>query len=323
MIGFLGSRMLLMSERPFFYTLYKVTALTFSISSELSPKPATSATTWNMSPSNAWSNTYGSTNSQRPWPLSPSTPPTEPEPKPEPKSEFPSMPTPSPTSPSQEQIAEIQLASDIENLAVVDSQPEKDDETKTLKPEAPSDEDLKMIKGMADLATTYRRQKRYARSEMIGEEVINLRREMFGNKHLDTIDALVKLAATYHEQKKYEQSEDTDKEVAALRREVLGPKHPDTIKAMDNLAVTYREQGKYEQAAKAYEELFFLRRELLGAQHADTIDSLTNLNAIHHKQEDLGKVEELEGTVSSNQTKIKITSKFDDIQSSFMVKHFI
>ncbi|KAJ5372058.1 kinase-like domain-containing protein [Penicillium concentricum] len=239
-------------------------------SGSLGGNSAESQATWEIAPSNAWSNTYDNTATQRPR----SSSSTEPLSKPNPKADITPLTVPSLSPPLQEHVSKDQLATEMGNLKLMDSKPGDNEMTATIRPKAARDKSPNTIKAMTDLAATYHKQKKFDQAESIFEEVVSLRREVFGNEHLETINALAQLAATYREQKKYKESEPIDEEIVTLRREKYGDEHPDTVKAMENLVITYREQKKVGQVAQISKQLSLLQQKSLGRPHTHTIDSL-------------------------------------------------
>ncbi|KAL3475998.1 kinase-like domain-containing protein [Aspergillus californicus] len=186
----------------------------------------TSSTVWSIPPSNAWSNTYESAETQRPQHVSLATPIA------------PSPPLPQPG----EQPADGGLATKLEDLDL-NANGQGDYKSLNAVGNIPCNgEDRIKIKNLADLTMAYCKERNYELAGLLAYELVDLTHKTFGSKHLETINALATLAATYREQHKYSYSEPLDRKLLTIRRQVLGDKHPDTIQIMDIITKTYTTQ---------------------------------------------------------------------------------
>ncbi|KAE9385311.1 TPR-like protein, partial [Gymnopus androsaceus JB14] len=141
----------------------------------------------------------------------------------------------------------------------------------------------------------------WSQSQKLGEQVLQLRKQVIGDQHPDTLFSMANLAATYRNCGKLKMAENLEEEVLQLRKQlrkqVIGDQHPDTLRSMANVAATYGQLGKLKQAEKLEEEILQLRKQVIGDQHPDTLNSMNNLAAIYFKCGKLELAEKLEEEV--------------------------
>jgi hypothetical protein len=84
---------------------------------------------------------------------------------------------------------------------------------------------------MVRLAMVYIAQDRYAEAEVMGVQVLELRREVLGERHPDTLYSMQSLALVCNLQGRDNDAISLMDECLQLRREVLGLEHPSTKEA--------------------------------------------------------------------------------------------
>ncbi|KAK0628281.1 hypothetical protein B0T17DRAFT_460439, partial [Bombardia bombarda] len=93
---------------------------------------------------------------------------------------------------------------------------------------------------MANLASTYRNQGRWAEAESLDLQVMEIRK-------------------------------------IVIRLRVLGPEHPDTLTGINNLACTWKGQGRHD-ALDLMRHCVQLSQQVLGPHHPHTMSSLCELD---------------------------------------------
>jgi len=101
----------------------------------------------------------------------------------------------------------------------------------------------KILQVKSMLGSTYRSRGKYDEAEQLDLEVVEGRKEAFGNDHAETLEAISSLASTYRSRGKYDQAEELDLQVIEGQKRVIGDDHAETLKAISNLASTYRSRG--------------------------------------------------------------------------------
>lgn len=194
-----------------------------------------------MSPTNKWSDTYASTNSQQSRYLSSTTPITEPE--------IDLSPFAAPFSRSEGFSPEL-LASGVRKLAVGHDKQIADRDLSGTKPSESEQQAPDMLKAMESLARKYLEQGRYDRAEATGEDVVHLHRETFGNKHPRLIAALSNLAVSYREQGKLDKTKAAHAEIFFLQREAFPDSIVPAVQCLEYISgLEYKhERGIWERA---------------------------------------------------------------------------
>jgi tetratricopeptide (TPR) repeat protein len=142
-----------------------------------------------------------------------------------------------------------------------------------------------ILRGMENVAVTYRNQGLYIEAESISQEVLNLRREVLGNTDTATIRTIENLAVIKYFQGQYDQASKLEETILQLRSEVLGEKHRDTIRARTSLVSTYLEQDRQKEAHRIAVKALALAREELDEKDPLTMQCMSSLATIYYKQE--------------------------------------
>jgi len=144
------------------------------------------------------------------------------------------------------------------------------------------------------LASVYKTQGKFKKSELIYQQVFEQRRASLGVNNIDTIYTIVDLAGLYQQMGNYEQSEAMFVQAANLYKEVTqaGEEDPELFLFITGgLAQLYQDQGHYSKAEALYQQVWVYNRQIKGDKHRDTIIDINNLAGIYRLQGLYGKAE--------------------------------
>ncbi|MEO1614876.1 MAG: CHAT domain-containing tetratricopeptide repeat protein [Planctomycetota bacterium] len=122
---------------------------------------------------------------------------------------------------------------------------------------------------------------RFAEAAEVGERVLKLRKQAYGEEHCNYAASLGNVASMYHVNGDYSRAETLHMRACRITRKVLGGKHPEYATSLNNLAVLYLETGKYSQAEPLHQQARAIRKEVLGEYHPDYARSLNNLGRLY------------------------------------------
>ena len=117
----------------------------------------------------------------------------------------------------------------------------------------------------------------YASATKMGEQVLRIRKRIFGKEHPIYADSLNNLAANYSQMGSYKLAEPLLLEAKQVYEKVLGKEHLDYAKCLFNLAGLYDSIGSYERAEPLLLEAKKVYEKVLGKEHPDYAASLDNL----------------------------------------------
>jgi tetratricopeptide (TPR) repeat protein len=172
---------------------------------------------------------------------------------------------------------------------------------------------------MNELARVYHSRGELDRADLIDQEVLRLRREVFGPEHIKVAHAINNLGIGAFYRERYDQAEQYFRQAAAMARRVgndtdaaqmqngigtalsrqgrlqegvdemrestkafvraLGPDHTRTQIAKNNLANSLTRLGQYEEAEQLQRETLRVGRKLLGPEHFMVAMALYNLGS--------------------------------------------
>jgi tetratricopeptide (TPR) repeat protein len=124
----------------------------------------------------------------------------------------------------------------------------------------------------------------YAEAIPLAEQVLDLRRHVWGANHPDVATSLNNLAYLYDAQGRYGEAEPLYQQALKIRQEALGANHPVVSTSLNNLAYLYYEQGRYSEAEPLFQQALKIRQEALGENHPDVASTLNNLAALYYEQ---------------------------------------
>ncbi|KAM0362981.1 hypothetical protein ACHAPK_011328 [Fusarium culmorum] len=147
------------------------------------------------------------------------------------------------------------------------------------------------LRSMANLAYTYKVQRRWEEAENLTMEVMETSKSELGLHHPSTLTSMSELASTYRSQGRWEEAEKLNVEVMDICKAKLGSNHPQTLLSMANLSLTYTNQGRWEEAETLAVEVIEMEKLTLGPNHPNTLTSMANLASTYSDQ---GRWEEAE-----------------------------
>ncbi len=97
-----------------------------------------------------------------------------------------------------------------------------------------------MMRGMSETLTglreAYCNQGKYRQAEKPGRQMLDMRRQQFGDNHLESGMAAHKLAVIYHMQQKYGQAEPLYSQAMSIKTKALGAGHPEVLELLESYA---------------------------------------------------------------------------------------
>ncbi|KAL1864824.1 hypothetical protein Plec18167_009618 [Paecilomyces lecythidis] len=154
------------------------------------------------------------------------------------------------------------------------------------------DEHPDMLASMANLASIYRNQGRWAEAEGLDVQVMETSLRVLGDEHPDTLTSIANLASTFWNQGRWAEAEGLGVQVIDMKKRVLGDEHPSTLASMANLASTFWNQGQWAKAERLGVQVMNTRKRVLGDEHPSTLASIANLASTYRNQ---GRWAEAEG----------------------------
>lgn len=149
------------------------------------------------------------------------------------------------------------------------------------------------LSSMANLALTYKDQRRWKEAENLQIQVMETSERVLGEQHPFTLMSVSNLASVLQDQGKYEEAEEMYRRALTVKEEVLGEKHLDTLKSLSNLVFALQMQGKEEEAEEICRRVLTVKEEVLGKEHPDTLKSLSNLALALQMQSKYEEAEEI------------------------------
>ncbi|KAE8373282.1 hypothetical protein BDV26DRAFT_297061 [Aspergillus bertholletiae] len=139
-------------------------------------------------------------------------------------------------------------------------------------------------------------QGRYAESERIQRETLELRTKILGPNHPDTLKSMSNIGNSLLRQGRYEAAREMHRRALELRQKSLGhththtlksmnntlelresllePGHPDILMSMGNLANSLDKQGKHSAAEDLHRRTLGLMEDVLGSEHPHALKSM-------------------------------------------------
>jgi tetratricopeptide (TPR) repeat protein len=91
-------------------------------------------------------------------------------------------------------------------------------------------------------------EERYAESEKMKRELLEIERHVLGPEHPTTLVTISNLASTLEQEGRYAEAEKMQREVLDIERRVLGPEHPLTAISVYNLGGLAAHQGRTNES---------------------------------------------------------------------------
>ncbi|KAH6975384.1 hypothetical protein BKA56DRAFT_489658 [Ilyonectria sp. MPI-CAGE-AT-0026] len=121
-------------------------------------------------------------------------------------------------------------------------------------------------------------------AEKLGEQAVDILKQVLGEETLGTLASLSNLALTYQKQGRWGQAEKLGLQAVKSQKRILGEEHPHTLTSMSNLSIIYEEQGRWDQAKELGLQVLETQKRILGEEHRDTLTSMNNLALIYRRQ---------------------------------------
>ncbi|HUN81922.1 MAG TPA: tetratricopeptide repeat protein, partial [Phycisphaerae bacterium] len=155
---------------------------------------------------------------------------------------------------------------------------------------------------MSNLALLCQESGRLDESEKRNREVLDLRRQVFGEDHPAVINTLANLADVLRAKGDLEQAEIMFRRLTEVDRRVLGEKHPTLAVHLFSLSSLIGKKGDYLQAEKLLRESVAINEASLPPDHWQTLTSKIGLGACLVR---LGRFEEAEPILIAGQAAIQ------------------
>jgi tetratricopeptide (TPR) repeat protein len=114
-------------------------------------------------------------------------------------------------------------------------------------------------------------------SESLFSDMLEMRRELFGEEHEEVANSLNYLAASLDAQRRYAEAEELYRQSLSMRKRIWGVDHERVARSTNNLAYCLVNQQKYSEAEDLYLEAIQIMRECCGENHMDVATGLYNL----------------------------------------------
>jgi len=134
---------------------------------------------------------------------------------------------------------------------------------------------------------------KYNEALPIGNKILEISNETYGDEHLNLVNILDKLAFLYYRLGKYIKAEFLVKKTLSIKGKVFGPNHPNTTETLTNLATLYSTNGKYKKAESLYKRALKISEKTFGPDHPNTATILNNLSELYDSYGDYKKAESL------------------------------
>jgi tetratricopeptide (TPR) repeat protein len=144
------------------------------------------------------------------------------------------------------------------------------------------------------LGATFLAQSRYAESEAMLREALEMNRIEYGANDLRVSTILSQLAALFAKQCRYFDAEDYYQQSLTIQEEQLVPDHPDVLKTALSLASLYFQQEKYDEAEPLYHRALAKYLQALKPITADLMTEFQNLVTIYKLTDRQREARELE-----------------------------
>ena len=136
-------------------------------------------------------------------------------------------------------------------------------------------------------------QGKFAEAAAVGERVLELRKQAFGEEHPDYASSLNNLAAQYESMGELARAKPLLLQARDIYKRVLGEEHPDYASSLNNLAGLHESMTEYARAEQLFLQSRDIRKKVLGEEHPDYASSLNNLAMLYHSISEFARAETL------------------------------
>jgi tetratricopeptide (TPR) repeat protein len=147
-----------------------------------------------------------------------------------------------------------------------------------------ADEALAEAGQLAEKVEQLQGEGRYSEAIPLAEQVLGLRRRVFGENHPDVATGLSNLAGLYQAQGRYSEAEPLLQQALKIQKTVLSENHPDVAESLNILALIYYGQGRYSEAEPLLQQALKIGQAELGENHPDVATGLSNLAELYRAQ---------------------------------------
>jgi tetratricopeptide (TPR) repeat protein len=159
--------------------------------------------------------------------------------------------------------------------------------------------DPRTASSLANLASLYEAQGRYADAEVIWRKVLLIRAKVFGESHPDYAETLQAIATLYLQTGRLDEAEAMQLKAVKALESAFGKEHPRTASSINSLAGIYLRLANYKKAAPLIERALRIRSASLGPNHPDLVPILHNLLLVYQKSGDLQNAERVRTQINS------------------------
>lgn len=149
------------------------------------------------------------------------------------------------------------------------------------------------LASMANLASTYERQKKLTEAADMMETALARQIEEFGESHPASFKFRSRLADIRGDQGRHDEARQLLDQMLRSWKEERGDRQFATIDNVLNLVESCHRQGRFKEAEELEIEIFHTFRQELGEKHPSTLHSMWELAQLHQSQGQYGRAEEL------------------------------
>lgn len=140
-----------------------------------------------------------------------------------------------------------------------------------------------VITAMNELGKLYNAQDRAEETIDIWNQVLTLKREVFGEAHQTTIVSMSNLASAYREQRRFGEALPLHEQAYQLAVKNLPPENQWRLAATRGLASMYRDLERFDEAEPLFLETLDTLRELHGDHHTETLRVMNSLAILYQE----------------------------------------
>ena len=139
----------------------------------------------------------------------------------------------------------------------------------------------------------YYQQGKFAQAAQTGEQIAEIRKNLFGDQHREYGQIINDLAAIYCEMGDYKRARPLMIRAGEISKQQLGENHPIYATNINNLGYLYDLVGDYSNAQSLYMQSLEIRKRVLGEKHRDYAMSLNCLGSLYQSKGDFVQSEPL------------------------------
>jgi tetratricopeptide (TPR) repeat protein len=137
---------------------------------------------------------------------------------------------------------------------------------------------IDIINCLSCLSSVYYLQEKYPQTEKSYLELIDRKKQVFGQEHIEVVSSLLSLTTLYFKINKFEQAEQLLLSCLISQKMIYEDEyHVDCLSTMNNLGTCYYYQNQLAKAEEMYLLCLEKRKRLLGLMHPDTLFCMNNL----------------------------------------------